>query len=290
MTKAVNLFKLPSNDLFTAPAIMRGIAEVAPGHPLAKSFSAAYWRGGDQRVESMLLRPQIIDKVVAWGGESTLRSVKNYICPGLELVAFDPKTSISLVGREAFSSEESLAEAAERAACDATLVEQLACASSRFQFVEGTVEQADRFAALLQKRMAVDRPLASAEGRPLPPAMRDEIDGLRAMESFYRVWGSYDGAGVVIRSDEPVDFYPDGRVVNVVPVGHLKDAVVHVNVATQTVGVYPPSRKSELRDLLASAGAQRVVALGAAGGMENGLAHDGFLPLQRLVRWVNDEG
>jgi Acyl-CoA reductase (LuxC) len=34
---------------------------------------------------------------------------------------------------------------------------------------------------------------------------------------------------------------------------------------------------------------QRVVSLGRAGGMAPGLAHDGFYPLQRLVRWVNDE-
>ena len=94
----------------------------------------------------------------------------------------------------------------------------------------------------------------------------------------------------MIRSEEPVEFHPDGRVVNVVPVKSLADAVVHANVATQTVGVYPASRKSDLRNALAAAGVQRVVSLGMAGGVETGIPHDGFLPLQRFVRWVNDEG
>jgi hypothetical protein len=94
----------------------------------------------------------------------------------------------------------------------------------------------------------------------------------------------------VIRSGEPVDFHPDGKIVNVVPVADLADAVRFANVATQTVGIWPPSRKTDLRDALAARGVQRVVNLGGTAGIEMGLPHDGFHPLQRFVRWVNDEG
>jgi hypothetical protein len=290
LTKGVNLLKLPSNDLFTAPAILRGLAAVAPGHPVTRSFSAVYWRGGDASVEATLFRPQFFDKIVAWGGEASIRSAVKYLGPGFELVSFDPKTSISLVGREAFASAESLADVAERAAFDATLMNQQACASSRFQFVEGSVDEVDRYCALLQRRMNVDRPTASAIGAPVPQALRDEIDGLRLMEPEVRVWGGYAGEGVVIRSGEPVDFHPDGKIVNVVPVTDLADAVRFANVATQTVGIWPPQRKAGLRDALASRGVQRVVNLGGTAGIEMGLPHDGFHPLQRFVRWVNDEG
>ena len=137
LIKGLNLIKLPSNDLFTAPAILQAMADVAPGHPVTRSFSAAYWRGGDERVEGTLFRPQFFDKLVAWGGGDTIVNAKKYVGPGFELVAFDPKTSISLVGREAFESDATLAAVADLAAADATLVEQQACASSRFQFVEG---------------------------------------------------------------------------------------------------------------------------------------------------------
>lgn len=290
LTKGVHLLKIPSNDLFTATAILRAMAAVAPGHPVTRSFSAAYWRGGDERVESMLFRPQFFDKLVAWGGESTIRSARQYIGPGFELVAFDPKTSISMIGREAFESDEALAEVADRAAADTTLMNQQACASSRFQFVEGSLEQVDRYCALLQARLGVERQFASACGQPIAADLREEIEGLRGMEPYYRVWGGYDGKGLVIRSEDPVDFHPDGRIVNVVPVNNLSEAVRHANVATQTVGVYPAARKAELRNALATAGVQRVVELGQAGAFETGIPHDGFLPLQRFVRWVNDEG
>jgi hypothetical protein len=166
---------------------------------------------------------------------------------------------------------------------------QQACVSSRIQFVEGSVEEIDRYCEALLPRLGLERETASATGRPIPTDLRDEIDGLRDMEPYYRVWGSYDGRGLVIRSDEPVEFQPDGKMVNVVPVKRLEDALRYVNIATQTIGVFPSSRKAGLRDLLAAAGAQRVVELGAAGRVQAGLPHDGFLPLSRFVRWVNDE-
>jgi hypothetical protein len=290
LTKGVHLLKLPSNDLFTATAILRTMAAVAPGHPVTRSFSAVYWRGGDERVEGSLFRPQFFDKLVAWGGESALRSAHQYIGPGLELVAFDPKTSISLIGREAFASQEILREVADHAAADVTLMNQQACASSRFQFVEGTVVEVDRYCEMLQARLGVARATCSASGAPVPADLRDEIDCLRVMEPLYRVWGGYRGEGVVIRSEEPVEFHPDGRIVNVVPVRALSDGVRFATVATQTVGVYPSSRKVEVRDALASAGVQRVVDLAGAGLVEAGLPHDGLRPLQRFVRWVTDEG
>ncbi|WP_405856568.1 long-chain-fatty-acyl-CoA reductase [Streptomyces sp. NBC_01515] len=289
LTKGVNLLKLPSNDLFTATAILRTMAAVAPGHPVVRSFSAVYWRGGDETVESVLFRPQFFDKLVAWGGESTIRGALRYVGPGFELVSFDPKTSISLIGREAFESPESLARAADAGATDATFFNQQACVASRFQFVEGSWADADRYADLLCERLGVAREFSSADGPRVTAELREEIDVLRSMTPDYRVWGGYDGRGLVIRSPEPVDFHPDGKIVDVVPVAELREAVAYAGVATQTVGVYPDTRKAELRDALACAGVQRVVSLGKAGGMPPGLSHDGFYPLQRLMRWVNDE-
>ena len=129
LTKGAHLLKLPSNELFSAPAILAALSEAAPGHPVARSFSAAYWRGGDEAVEGLLFRPQYFDKIVAWGGESTIKGALKYVGPGLELVAFDPKTSISLIGREAFASEAALEAAAEAGAHDATIMNQEACTS-----------------------------------------------------------------------------------------------------------------------------------------------------------------
>ena len=291
LSKGVHLCKLPSNDLHTLTALLRILIDIAPDHPVTKSFSAVYWRGGDTAIESRLFSPIFFDKLAAWGGESSLRSAKNYIGPGFELVAFDPKTSISMIGREAFADDADLDAIAELAAQDATPWNQSACVSSRFMYIEADEAQADRFSEALQKHMGVERRIASRFGPKVSADLREEIDALRDLAPDYAVFGGYEGAGLVVRSDSPVDFYPDNKIVNVVTVRALKDAVRYTGVATQTVGVWPPARKAELRDALASAGAQRIVTLGlAVNGDCAGLPHDGFIPLHRFMRWINDEG
>ena len=62
-----------------------------------------------------------------------------------------------------------------------------------------------------------------------------EVDVLRAMEPIYQVFGSDDGSGLVVLSDDPVDFHPSAKTVNVVRVPTLYDALRYVNVATQTM-------------------------------------------------------
>ncbi len=290
LTKGVNLFKLPSNDLHSVNVLLAGLHAIAPGHPTTRSFSSAYWRGGDEAVESLLFRPQFFDKLVAWGGDAALRSAKAYVGPGFELVSFDPKSSVSLVGREAFASEEALLEAAEGAARDIMLMDQQACAASRFQFVEGDAADADRFAQALLPRLGVARRLGSAVGNPVPEHIRVEVEALRDLEPYARVFGGYDGTGLVVRSEDPVDFHPENKVANVVPVASLDEALARINIATQSVGVYPAARKAQLRDRLAAAGAARVCTLGEVPIVESGLPHDGFYPMPRLVRWVTDEG
>lgn len=288
MVKAVNLFKMGSSDPFMAVALLRTMAEVDPGHPVIRSMSAVYWRGGDERIERAIYRPQYFDKIVAWGGGDAINNVIKYLGPGFQLVSFDPKTSISMIGREAFASDETLDDVATRAASDVGMLNQEACVCSRVLFVEGDRQQIDRFCARLQKKLA-DRNENSGKAPPLPRDLAEEIEGLRSLEDDFGVWGVPDGSGLVIRSEEPVDFHPINKTANVVGVAALKDALKWVNVATQTVGVYPPSRQAELRDGLASGGAQRIVRLGDAGGQSIGAPHDAMYIMHRFVHWIVQE-
>jgi hypothetical protein len=289
LMKGVHLLKMPSNDLLSATAVLRALAAAAPGHAVTRSFSAVYWRGGDPNVEGVLFRPQFFDKLVAWGGDSAIRNAAKYLGPGFELIAFDPKNSISMIGREVFESDDTLASVAALAAADSVPYNQEACTSSRFHFIEGSHEEIDRYCTALVTELGKERRSTSAKVDPLPTDIREEVAALRTLAPIYRVFGSDDGTGLVVRSDEPVEFFPSNKTVNVVAVSSLKDAFRYINVATQTVSVYPPDRKRQLRDSLASAGVQRVVPIGGSAAMPAGLAHDGFFPLQRFVRWVNDE-
>ncbi len=289
LVKAVNVFKMPSSDPFTCVAMLRTLADVDPEHPVVKSMSAVYWRGGDERIEGTLYRPQYFDKIVAWGGGDAIKNVLKYVGPGIQLVSFDPKTSISMIGPEGFASEAVIDEIAEAAAIDVATMNQEACLASRFIFVEGERAGVEAFCARLQARLAVDRETSSEFAHPLPVETREEIEMLGLMDDETRLWGKPDGRGLVILTDEPVDFHPSNKTANVVHVASLERAIRYVNVATQTIGLYPPERKRAMRDRLASAGAQRVVRLGGAAKHVMGGAHDGMLPLQRFVHWMSDE-
>jgi hypothetical protein len=288
LVKAINLFKMSSSDPFTTVAILRTMARIDPNHPIVKSMSAVYWRGGDDAVEQALYRPQYFDKIVAWGGGDAINNVVKYLGPGFQLVSFDPKTSISMVGREAFSSDQTLDGAADLASGDVMVLNQEACVASRFIFVEGSRMQVDRFCERLHRRI-VERASASGDARPLDMDLREQIESLMMMDEDYRVWGKPDGQGCVIRSDEPVDFHPINKTANVVCVPSLDKAMRFVNVATQTVGFYPFNRMADYRDRLASGGAQRIVHLGEAGPSTIGNPHDAMYPLHRFVHWMAHE-
>ena len=289
MVKSVNLFKMGSSDPFTAVAILRTMAEIDPDHPVVRSMSAVYWRGGDEAIERTLYRPQYFDKIVAWGGGDAINNVVKYLGPGFQLVSFDPKTSISMIGREALVSEARIADAAERTARDVSILNQEACVASRIVFIEGETPEVDRFCERLIERIGVDRDNCSAEAPPLDRALVEEIEALQLMDDEFRVWGLGSGKGLVVRSDQPVDFHPINKTANVVRVKALEDALRYVNVATQTVGVYPFERSFALRDRLASGGAQRVTRLGDCGGGCAGNPHDATYPLHRFVHWVAHE-
>jgi hypothetical protein len=289
LLKAVNVYKMPSADPFTTVAVLRTMADIEPDHPVLRSISAVYWRGGDARIEGVLYRSQYFDKLVAWGGGEAIANAAKYVAPGFQLISFDPKVSMAVVGREAFESEDTLAAVADLAATDATVYNQDACVAARHIFVEGDADQADRFCVLLCERLGVDRQFASATGPKTPSDIREAVDGLRWLEPDYRVWGGYDGRGLVVRSPDPVDFHPTNKTVNVVPVQAMRDAGAFATVATQTVGVYPFHRKAELRDRLATAGVQRVVKLGSALKASLGNPHDAMYPLHRMVHWVVDD-
>lgn len=290
LTKGVHLLKMPSNDLYTASAMLRTMAEVDPDHPVTRSFSCVYWRGGDREVEGALFRSQYFDRLVAWGGEAAIRSAIKYVAPGFDLVTFDPKVSISLLGQEALDSPQAMYESAAAAATDASLFNQEVCAASRFIYAEGDRDALSKWCGLLAQELTVEREYADAIASTLLPAdSRAEVGVLRSLTPMYEVFGSDDGSGLVILSDEPVSFHPSGKTVNVVRVPSLNAALEYVNVATQTIGIYPGSRGVELRDQLAARGMQRLVPLGEVIHVAPGFPHDGFLPMHRFVKWIVDD-
>jgi hypothetical protein len=298
ITRGDAIVKSPSNDPLTALAIARTMAEVAPGNPLVRHLSVAYWKGGDERFEARLYQPRHVEKIVAWGGFASVKHVTRYVQPGLELISLDPKLSATVVGAEAFADDASMAETARLAAADVGVLNQLGCFNARVIYVatgthDAGLKLANRWGTLLYDAIVGLPPQVSTPPRDVDGDLRQNIRALHTWPDFYTVVGGRDDEGAVVVSQlgDPVDFHTTlaGRVANVVPVDDPRDALRDMNAYTQTVGVYPDALKRELRDTMPLYGTQRLISLGYATHFRADLPQDGLEPTRRMVKWIVDE-
>jgi hypothetical protein len=299
ITRSDAIIKAPSNDPLTALAVVGTMVEMAPDHPLTKHVSAAYWKGGDQKIESALYDPRRIEKIVAWGGFASIQHMTQYLQPGLDLITLDPKLSGTIIGAEAFADEATLATVAQRLALDIGAGNQEGCVAARVVYaVCGTDDaglvRANRLGELTFAAVQALPPDVSTPHNAFDPELKAEIDGIRHMDEDYRVFGgtSNEGAIIVSQMDSPVDFSRllACRVANIVPIDDVATAVRSVNAYTQTVGIYPEALKDRLRDQLAYQGAQRLVPLGgASAGGQNLDRQDAIEPIRRMCKWIVEE-
>ncbi|PXY33356.1 hypothetical protein BAY59_09680 [Prauserella coralliicola] len=305
LTKGDCLIKTPSNDPFTAAAIVRAMIDLDPDHPVTRHFAVAYWKGGDEQVERQIYRPSRIEKLTAWGGMSSMKHIQRYLVPGIELISANPKLSISIVGHEALENPAAREEAALGVALMAGRMNQTACSSTRVVYVEcGTdpddLDRLEEFGIAVHKAFLGLPPHESTAPKRPDPGLEDELRAVALDDGFYRVIGDTASAGVVVsRTDEPVEFADSltNRVVNLVPIADISRVPRWVSEATQTVGIYPERLRERLRDDLALHGVQRTLPLGASLSAQAaadpdqtvGLPHDGTEPMRRSVRWVIDQ-
>lgn len=298
VTRSDAVIKAPSNDPLTASAIARTMIDLDPDHPLTRHVSVAYWKGGDVAVEQQLYRPEHVEKVVAWGGMAAVRHVTQFLQPGLELVALDPKRSASIVGVEALADEHTMAEVAQRIACDVGMLNQEGCACARVVYVQSGTDpeglaRLDHLGELVYEALLGLPEAFSTTPLRYDPELRSFLDAQRLDDEWYRVIGGEQGEGAVVVSHlaAPVDYAAilSGRTANLVPVDDLDEVTDAVNAWTQTVGIYPESLKVALRDRLPLHGAQRLTSLGYACSVTLAGPQDAIEPLRRMCKWVVEE-
>lgn len=305
LTKSDILIKSPSNDPLTANAIARTLIELDANHPVTKHVAVAYWKGGDEQMESQIVRTSRIDKITAWGGMSSVKHIQKFLTPGIDLTALNPKYSMSVIGQEALASESAMDEAALGVAVAAGFYNQTACANTRLVYVESetdddSLERVVEFGRRIAAAFKTLPPVISTPAAARNTELEAELEAVAIEEDFYHVEGDTLAGGVVVsRFSDRVDFCDklNNRVVNLVPVPNLLEVVKWCDDTTQTVGVYPEALRERLLDPFALAGVQRLVSLSGGDALQvfqglhtlpPGMPHDGIEPLRRNVRWVID--
>ncbi|ORA07617.1 acyl-CoA reductase [Mycobacterium arosiense] len=298
LTRSDSIIKSPSNDPYTAAALVQTMCDVAPDHPVTRHISVAYWKGGDDQLEERIYHPSNVEKVLAWGGMTSVRHVTKYVQPGLELISFDPKRSCSVIGPAAFCDPETLVDAAHRLALDIGQLNQVGCVNARLVYVmSGTdddgIAKANTLGQLTYSAMLALPPHLSTTPKTFDAELKAELEAIRPLGEWYRVIGGERGEGAIVISQlpEPVGFAAilNCRVANFVPVDDIGDIMRYMDAYTQTVGVYPEALKEDFRDTLPLVGVQRLVTLGFACAGSYGTAQDGMEPVRRMLRWIVDE-
>ena len=299
VTRSDLITKMPSNDPLTFTAILRTMIDLDPNHVVTQHMSGAYWKGGDDDIESRLYRPENVEKIVAWGGFDSIKHITKYLQPGLDLITMDPKHSRSVIGHEALADDATMREVATRAACDMGAYNQELCANSRMIYVEcdyddpEQLEKLNTFGRYVYEALKSLPSHLSTEAKYIDPLLKEELDGLFMLEDWYKLYRDSDTSGAVIvsQSDEPVGF-ADGlacRTSNIVPLKTMAEIIERVNSSTQTVGVYPAATKAAIRDRLAMRGAQIIVSLGYVARINSSGPMDGIEPERRMLKWLTDQ-
>lgn len=282
LTKNSTVAKLPRRDPITALAFVLSCITIDPDHPVTRSLTALYWKPGSKDESCVLATANAI---CVWGGENTISSVRNVAPADAEILMFGPKRSISLVGRESSRS----ARVAQDLAHDISINDQEACFSPQIVYVEGDNAE---FSQLLSESLQLYAELLPVSTGSLDDHAR--VQSARLAARFQGQNTKFDSDGTnwtVIRMDDPrlIGEHPLRRVIYVVSVQSISDALCDVDRNTQTITISPWGRNTEIRDKAALLGASKITEIGLAEWQRIGVPHDGLFPMARMVRWVGLE-
>jgi hypothetical protein len=290
------VWKIVPSDYALTRAFLGALLKEAP--ELAAMSTGVGWEGGAVPDGVGILFDEA-DLVVVYGGDETVRSVRERLPVTTKLVAYHHRLSAAVLGRDALAGD-ALAAAADAGAHAVAMFDHRGCVSPHMIFVEeGNGGSARDFAVALAA--ALERLRHSLPVGTLSPAEGSAVQQLRggmemraAAGEPIEVHAARDGSWTVLL-EPPGAIAPClGRTVRVHPVTDVHEAVKHltpVGPHLQTVGVagLDGARLEELANALGEIGAIRICPLGDVAFPPPWWHHDGQGPLRSLVRWVDLE-
>lgn len=287
LTKSAAAVKCPRGTTLSASLFSVAAAVAAPDHPLTKGLSLVYWEGGDAAVEDVLFLPNAFDRIVVWGTGETVASVQSR-SPFTRIISFNPRYSVSLIGREAFEAD--LGQVAALAVADSLVHNQKACNSSLVHYIEATEDQAGLYAGLVQRALAE---WDVAMPQFVAPSARGQVKRMRRGKYNGARWylnGGEEGltSGVALMAGEfDVLDHPMCRLVVVRRVEDLLNVLEYLHPGVSAAGIHPEETRLALRDRVLARGVSSVFQLGRCGRLFPGMPHDGMMALGQLVDWKN---
>ena len=290
LVKSAVLLKPARTDAILPVLFAQGLKEEAPD--LAAAVAVLYWPGGDSPVERRAVAAA--DRVVAYGGLDTIRTLRGTLAPTTPLVAYPHRVSFGAVTRQALDAD--AGGVARKAARAVALFDQRGCVSPQLLYVEeGAALTPLAFAETLADAL-------EAEARRIPPGplstdeaaqarqVRETEELREAAGLGVHVSGPGVGRGTVIHDPDPA-FVASclARTVRLKPLADLEGLgplLEPVRPYLQSVGLESTrERRPVLAEGLARWGVPRVTDLTELPWPPPWWHHDGGGPLRDLVDW-----
>ena len=298
ITKNVNLLKAASSYSHAIPLLLsafKGESYTTPGghmisgDELLKTIAVVHFSHGNLTLAKKMSSAANVR--LAWGGAGAVR----HVCSlpkawNTEDLVFGPKLSFMVIGAGAIDNERSLKRIARRAATDASVFDQTACASPHTIFVErGGIVSPKAFAERLSKEM--DKASIRIPKEEVDDATLNAIDTARAVYEFVgNVWGD-PGRNWTVLYDEELELAKPtySRVITVRPVDDIMDVLPFANEDIQTIGLAAIGKhRLDFAEAATNRGVERCPDIGHMTDFES--PWDGIIVMERLVRWCTMGG
>lgn len=280
LTKNITVAKLPARDIVTGLFFGLSFHDIDPNHPVTRSLSLAYWPRGSE-LEQMFI--DNADLICVWGGGGAIEGIKRRAGYATEVLAFGPKRSLQLIGRDVTDVD----AVAKRVAYDVSIYNQEACFCPQIIFVEGDTTE---FAQALSKWNEYYMTVFDRGNFTVDLSAQVNLNRLTELFRGGKVIAP-DHTGWTIVECEPhlPRDHPLSRTLYVFSVESLEEALPFIDKDVQTVGIAPWKRSLPLADEITRRGAARITEVGLVSLPRPGFTHDGDFPMRRMVRWVSNE-
>ncbi|HSM61810.1 MAG TPA: acyl-CoA reductase [Longimicrobiales bacterium] len=298
LVKGPTLLKPGLGDVVLPVLFARALAETDAR--LADALAVVYWPGGSTALEDVALRAA--DVVVAYGGDDTVRALRDRTPVATRFVPYPHRVSVGAVGRESLGPG-----IAERTALEVagavSMFDQRGCVSPHVVWVEegggvaprGFAEMVAGALAELEARWPSGR--LDAEEASAAQQARGGAELLAAAGGDVRVWRGDRAAWTVVWEGDPAPAADDvaamcvGRVVRVRPIAALEELPARVAPwARQVQTVALAARVTGVAESLAKVGVTRIAPFWDVPFPPAWWRQDGRGVLAELVRWVEVEG
>jgi len=297
LVKSAVLLKPGRGDVALPVSLARGLMEVDP--VVGESLAVLYWPPDEtEKTEGAL---DCADLVVAYGGDDTVRWIRERTPLHTPLRAYRHRMGVGMVGKAALASGgEGTGSLAMDVARAVSLFDQRGCVSPQVILVEeGGKVPPEAFAemvgrALEETEAQLPSGLVSPEEGAALQQVRGEGEVAEALGDGFVRHGAEAGPWTLL-------FQPEGRVepsclnrtVRIIPVSTLEAGVALLREwgpQLQTVGLAGLGEGQEtLLDVLMELGVSRITTFDQVPWPPPWWHHDGDGPLRTLVRWTDLE-